>query len=79
MNGTNIKLNIMIFVSNLYDVCSRVQGTERVKGNKIGSVRINITFRHVRVSNVSMERQLNLGFIYVHHVYIAEDRLHFIK
>jgi hypothetical protein len=35
------------------------------KGNKIGNVRINITFRHVRVSNVAMEKQLNLGFIYV--------------
>jgi hypothetical protein len=66
-------------LSTLYDVRRRVQGTERVKGNKIGNVRINITFRHVRVSNVVMEKQLNLRFIYVFYVYTTEDSLRFLQ
>jgi hypothetical protein len=69
----------MIFVSNLYDVRRRVQGTERMKGNKIGNARINITFRQVRVSNDAVENQLNLRFIYVFHVYTAEDSPRFIE
>jgi len=49
----------MIFVSTLYDVRSRMQGIERVerKQDRQCKYKHNI--------EAAMERQLNLGFIYV--------------
>jgi len=67
----------MIFVSTLYDVRRRVQGTEGVEREQDRQC-INVTLRPVRLTNAAMGKQLNLGSFRFLHVYTAKDSPHLI-